>query len=291
MNTCILISTCDRYRPLTEFTRARLREFWADAPPLRLSGITGDPLALPLRDDPRNWMRVTRSACDDLLADGFAHAYLILEDHPPLGRCHAEHLNVTLPAMMRELGAVSISLSGYGQGREIHGKIAKWRDWELDRCRPDTLWKYPLHPALWRLDALRDLLDRLIAWLPEEEHTPWAFERRGGSQEAGLPESLTAHSYRIEGTAHAAIPLPGKLSNFKAATDVYRFAVRNFVGETARTVIDERLLGVHHYYHGPYPLIWSGLMRKGALNPNALFFFSLFGRKDWVAALEAMRFP
>ena len=35
MNTCILISTCERYRALTEFTRARLREFWKDAPPLR----------------------------------------------------------------------------------------------------------------------------------------------------------------------------------------------------------------------------------------------------------------
>lgn len=290
MNTCILLSTCERYRPLTEFTRARLQEFWADAPPLRLCGVTGDPLALPLREDPRNWMRVTRSACEDLLADGFDQAYLILEDHPPLGRCHAAHLNVTLPTMMRELGAVSLSLSGYGQGRKVHGRITKWRDWELDRCHADTLWKYPLHPALWRLDALRELLDRLIAWLPETEQTPWAFERRGGSPEAGLPESLTAHSYRINGLAHAAVPAPRKLDRFKNVTDLYRFMVRKFVGVGARATVDERVLGGHHYYHGPYPLIWSGLMRKGHLNDNALFFLALVGRKEWLAALEEMRF-
>ncbi len=290
MNTCILLSTCERYRPLTDFTRARLREFWPDALPLRLAGIGGDPLALPLRDDPCNWMRVTRSACDDLLAEGFGQAYLLLEDHPPLGPCHAENLNAALPALMRELGAVSIALSGYGQGRKIHGAIVKSRGWELDRCRPDTLWKYPLHPALWRLDALRELLDRLIAWLPESEQNPWAFERRGGSAEAGLPETLTAHSYRIEGRSHAATPVPAGLDAFKSATDLYRYAVRKFAGETARAAVDDRLLGAHHYYHGPYPLIWSGLMRKGEINPNALFLFSLLKRPEWSAALREMRF-
>jgi len=290
LNTCILLSTCEKYRALTDFTRARLTQFWKDAPPLRLCGIENDPLALPLRDDPRDWMKVTRSACDDLLAEGFDQAYVILEDHPPLGRCHAKHLNETLPAMMRELGAVSISLSGYGQGRATHGKMVKWRDWELDRCAPDALWKYPLHPALWRLDALRDLLDRLIAWLPEAEHTPWAFERRGGAKEANLPAELTAHSYRIQGQVHAAMKMPARLEWFKTSTDMYRFAVRKMAGAAARKAVDDRILGVHHYYHGPYPLIWSGLVRKGVLNPNAIFFLTLVGREDWVEELKPLTF-
>jgi hypothetical protein len=290
VNTCILISTCEKYRPLMEFTRERLREFWKDAPPLRLCGLGGDPMALPLRDDPRDWMKVTRSACDDLIADGFSQVYLILEDHPPLGRCHAQHLNETLPAMMKELGAVSISLSGYGQGRALQGKIVRWRDWEVDRCDPEALWKYPLHPALWRVDALRELLDRLIAWLPETEHTPWAFERRGGSKDAGLPPELTAHCYRIEGSSHAAMRYPDLLNRFKGTTDLYRYAVRTLAGDKARAAIDDRILGVHHYYHGPYPLIWSGLMRKGVINPNALFFLSIVGRKDWIEILEPLKF-
>ncbi len=47
---------------------------------------------LPLRDDPRDWMRVVHSACRDLLGRGYAQAYVILDDHPPIGRCHADFL-------------------------------------------------------------------------------------------------------------------------------------------------------------------------------------------------------
>jgi len=289
VNTCLLISTCEKYRPMADFTRARIREFWKDAPPLRICGIEGDSYALPLRDDPRNWMKVTRSACDDLIADGFDHAYVILDDHPPLGTCHAEHLNETLPAMMRELGAVSIALSGWGQGRVTHGKPRQWRDWQLDHCLPTTLWKFPLHPALWRLDALRAILDHLITTLPEAEHTPWAFERKGGAPEAGLPDSLTAHSYRVEGRSKAAKPYPARFEWIKSATDAYRFAMRKIGGEPARKAVDERVMGVHHYYHGPYPLLWSGLMRKGEINPHAIFLFEVGRRVDWIEALEKMR--
>ncbi|MGH8047252.1 MAG: hypothetical protein ACREKL_08395 [Chthoniobacterales bacterium] len=290
MSTCILVSTCDKYRPLADFTRARIGEFWKDAPPMRLCGIADEANALPLRDDPRNWMKITRSACDDLMAEGFTQAYVILDDHPPLGTCHATHLNETLPAMMRELGAVSIALSGWGQGREPMGGAVHWRDWELDHCQKKNLWKFPLHPALWRLDALRRILDYLITTLPESEHTPWAFERKGGASDSGLPDELTTLSYRIEGRSKAAKKFPTKFDWLKYSTDLYRYAVRMIGGDRARTALDERILGVHHYYHGPYPLIWSGLMRKGRINPNALFLFAVGRRDDWIEVLESMSF-
>jgi hypothetical protein len=288
MKTCILLSTCAKYRPMAEFTRARVAEFWKDAPPLRLCGIEGEGLAL--RDDPRDWMRVTLSACDDLLAEGFEQAYVILDDHPPLGTCHTKHLNETLPAMMREVGAVSIALSGWGQGRVTHGQPRHWRNWQLDQCFPTTLWKFPLHPALWRLDALRAILEHLVRTLPEDEHTPWAFERKGGATDSGLPEDLTAHSYRIEGRSKAAKAYPTRFELLKSATDLYRYSVRKVGGEAARRAVDERIMGVHHYYHGPYPLIWSGLMRKGEINPNALFLFAVGRRTDWIEELANMRF-
>jgi hypothetical protein len=288
LSTCILISTCKKYLPLAEFTRARIREFWQDAPPIRMCGVENVPDTLPLRDDPRNWMKITRSACDDLMAEGFTQAYVILDDHPPLGTCHATHLNESLPTMMTDLGAVSLALSGWGQGRDPKGEPAKWKDWELDHCTVSNLWKLPLHPALWRLEPLRGILDHLITTLPEHEHTPWAFERKGGAADSGLPDSLTAHSYRIEGRSKAAKNYPAKFDWLKSATDTYRFAVRKIAGEAARAAVDERVLGVHHYYHGPYPLIWSGLMRKGAINPNAIFLFTVSRRKDWIEALEGM---
>lgn len=288
MTTCVLISTCEKYCTLAEFTRARLAEFWPELPPVRFAGLESHPEALPLRDDARNWMKLTRSACEDLLAGGAEFAYVLLEDHPPLGPCDARRLNDELPAMMRELDAVSISLSGFGQGRKRFGKPVRWRDWNLDLCLPTTLWKFPLHPALWRLEALREILDRLIARLPETEHTPWAFERRGGAPDSGLPENLISRSYRIEGRDKAVAPYPSGLGAMRVATDVFRFAARVLADANAREAVDQRLLGVHHYYHGPYPLFWSGLMRKGRVNSDALYFLKLTGRQGWEDALEGI---
>jgi hypothetical protein len=164
-----------------------------------------------------------------------------------------------------------------------------WRDWELDHCTKSNLWKFPLHPALWRLDALREILGHLVVALPENEQTPWAFERKGGAADSGLPESLTMHSYRIEGRSKAAKKYPAKFEWLKSSTDLYRYAVRKIAGEQARAAVDERILGIHHYYHGPYPLIWSGLMRKGAVNQNALFLFMVGRRNDWIEALENIK--
>jgi len=285
LSTCILLSTCEKYRALAEFTTARIRESWAAPPPMRFAGIAQREDALPLRDDPGNWMRVTRSACGDLLDAGFENAWVILDDHPPLGPCHSQHLNVTLPRMMAETRAVSIALSGYGQGRRRQGRIVRWGGFDFDLCAPDALWKFPLHPALWRLDALREILDRLIASLPEAEHTPWAFERRGGAPDADLPPELKCASYRINGLELAAAPHPPGLKALRLVTDAYRFAVRAVMGETARSAVDGELLGVHHYYHGPYPLFWSGMMRKGAVNQDFLFFLRLTGRTELLAAL------
>jgi len=289
LSTCIVLSTCDKFRALADFTRTRIGESWEGAPPIRVAGLSGDADALPLRDDPRDWMKVMRSACDDLQAQGFTRAYLILDDHPPLGTCHARHLNETLPAMMDESGAVSVSLSGWGQGRETSGACCKWRGWEFDRME-SSHWKFPLHPALWRLDALCGILAHLIAVLPEASRTLPSFERRDGAVEMELPESLTAHSYRIPGRVMAAKKYPVRFEWLRSATDLYRYAVLKIAGNDARAAVDERIMGIHHYYHGPYPLIWRGLMRNGAVNPNALFLFMVGRRNDWIEAVENMKF-
>ncbi len=286
MKVCVLISTIDRYRELAEFTERRIREYWAKAPEIIYSGLSEHPLGLELRDDPRSWMRVTRSACDDLIARGYGAMYLILDDHPPLTWCCAKHLNRTVPSLMKDLGAVSISLSGWGQGRELYGKRIKRDGFVLDHCAPGADWKLTLHPTLWKLADLREILDLLIAKLPDERQTPWAFERIGGGADSGLPDRLVANCYRVRGSAMAAVPYPKKLRTLRRITDVYRCAVRKVMGDQARGAVDGMLMGTHHYYHGPYPLFWSGILRKGRVNPDFLFYLRLTGRTYWVHELE-----
>jgi hypothetical protein len=286
MRICVLISTIEKYRVLAEFTERRIREYWAKVPEIRYCGLAEHPAGLELRDDPRSWMGVTRSACDDLMGEGFEAAYVILDDHPPMDWCQARNLNRTLPKMMEELGAVSVSLSGVGQGRTRFGTRVEVEGFGLDHCARDAEWKYTLHPTLWRLADLREILDRLIAILPPERQTPWAFERVGGAPDVDLPERLKMGCYRIEGRSMAAKPCQRKLLALRLMTDVYRCGVRRLMGENARAAVDGELMGVHHFYNGPYPLFWSGVLRKGRLNPDFMFYLKLTGRTYWLHDLE-----
>jgi hypothetical protein len=291
-DVCILVSTCEKHRALADFTKGRLDASWPAHPRVYVAGLEGDgPDCLPLRDDARDWMRVTHSACRDLFDHGYRMGYVILEDHPPVGRCHANHLNETFPAMMVELGAVSVALSGYGQGRKRHGRLVRWRKFAFDLCPATELWKFPLHPALWRLETLCGILEWLIETLPEAEHTPWAFERKGGAPDAALADAWKSNSYRIEGSQFAATAYPAGLAAARLTTDAYRFLIRRLMGQAARDAIDDVLSGARHYYHGPYPLVWSGLLRKGRVNGDFHFALRLLGRDEFLGGLpEEYRF-
>lgn len=295
-NVCILISTCERYRPMARFTVQQIRKYWDTPPPLLSCGLESaledSCTALSLRDDPKNWMAVTLSACRDLKSKGFSRAYVILDDHPPLARCHAEHLNVTIPAMMTELGATSISLSGYGQRRRRMGQIVHWRSWDIDKVPATELWKFPLHPALWNLDALQTILEHLIQTLPVAEQTPWAFERKGGDPDSTLPENLKSNCYRLCGeqmTARAGY----KLRHFplclaQLAADGMRFFARILGGHKARKAADATFRWLDCPYDGPYPLFWSGLMTKGKINPHLATYLSVTGKRNLLSVIESV---
>ncbi len=293
-NVCILLSTCERYRSMAEFTVRQLQKFWPDHPPLFSCGLNDlleDTRPLPLRDPVEDWMAVTLSACRDLRQKGFRQAYVILDDHPPLARCHSEHLNVTIPAMMEALDAVSIALSGYGQRRRVFGQIVRWRQWEVDRVPAEQLWKFPLHPALWNLETLQVILEFLVAALPPSEHTPWAFERKGGDPHSSLPAKLKENSYRLCGVRMTARGmrvlrhLPLRLAQF--AADVLRFGARVLGGAEARSRMDQACRWLDCPYDGPYPLFWSGLVAKGKINTHLVSYLRATGQSQLLNEIKS----
>lgn len=277
------------------FTVERLRAFWPGHPPLFSCGLEA-PLAgcepLKLRNLAADWMAVTHSAVVDLQARGIRQAYVILDDHPPMARCHAGHLNETIPAMMDELGATSIALSGYGQRRRRFGPVVRWREWTVDHVPGDELWKFPLHPALWNLEALEAILKFLLETLPVKEHTPWAFERKGGDPKAALPEKWKISCYRLCGeqmTARPAFALRHvPLRTAQLAADGVRFASRLLGGADARAYADHDYRWLDCPYDGPYPLFWSGLMTKGAINPHLARFLRATGQVDLLEVVESV---
>lgn len=288
---CILIPTFAKYRQVAEFTRNQLDRYWTNHPPVFFSGAQGEgPDWLPFHDDPADWMQLLRSAVDELLVRGFDRCYLILDDHPPMDECHADHLNHTLPRLLNELGASFINLQGWGQYRPRQGKSLGSRYYHLEQSSRAYLWKFALHPGLWKLRALREILDLLLLNPDLREHTCWKFERRTGDREFPFPQHLLDTAYRVCGAAMAARFAP-RLRCFLRGLerfffDVLRYAIRILAGQPSRERFDARFLGVYHYYDGPYPMFWSGLMKKGRLNPDLLFYLKLHRRGAFLAELR-----
>ena len=290
---CILIPSFDKYRYVAELTRAKIDQHWPGHPPIffcGLSGISTDGTRLELRDDPADWMAVARSASVDLQQRGFRQCYLVLDDHPPIDRCHSRHLNETLPRLMDELVASFINLQGWGQHRPSQGEDLGAEYFHLERPGREYLWKFALHPGLWKLSAFTALLDALLRNPDPAERTCWKFERRAGHPDFELPAELRGTAYRVRGTAMAVRPARRIYACFRWAElfafDVLRFFLRVLAGQKARDRFDAQYLGVYHFYDGPYPLFWSGLMKKGRLNTDLVFFLRLHGRHELLAELR-----
>jgi hypothetical protein len=288
---CILVPTFEKYRAVAAFTRAQIDRHWPGHPPVFFCGLPGeDPALLPLRDDPADWMALVRAAIADLQARGYRRCYLVLDDHPPMDRCHSAHLGETLPRLMDELGASFINLQGWGQYRPRQGADLGARYFHLEKSERAYLWKFALHPGLWNLQAFGEILDLLLREPALSERTCWKFERRAGQADFPLPEHLRDTAYRVCGTAMSAHPARRLRAACRRvelfAFDVVRFGFRILGGQAARDRFDARFLGVYHFYDGPYPLFWSGVMKKGRLNHDLVFFLRWHRRQAQLAALR-----
>jgi hypothetical protein len=279
---CLLVVTYVAYEPLAALTGRIIDRHWPAHPPTFYCGAD-HPSAddwLPLRDDPADWMSIVLRAAREVRARGYRSVYLILEDHPPLFSCHARHLNRTIPELMQRLGAAIIALNGWGQGKPQYGSILGPDVWWLEHFPPGFLWKFQLNPALWSLEALETLLETLVAQLPPERRTPWAFEREGGRANAPLPETLKRGCYRVAGARMSGAPLRrGFMRMEKLGVHVWRFLAGRVGGQEAWSRADQKLDFILRYYEGPYPLYRNGILERGRLNESCLRYLTLHGRR------------
>ena len=281
----ILMPTAPRYLPLAQWTCGQIEKFWVGHPRIFLCGADGDARALPLRDDPRDWMRVVATACADLLADGCRQVYVILDDHPPIAQCHKEHLETALPRMAEELGATSFVTGGYGPLNGRKGTVARWGRFTPERLPLSQPWKLPLHPALWNLERLHGILVHLIGRLPDSEHNPWAFERTGSDLvKGGVREDWLSSCWRVNAW-ETSTSEARKLHGFRdyvlrRALTVCSYDALLFGGRSGKSAFDNAVSGLRHPRIGPYPCFWSGVMKKGRINPDYLFYARFKGRPE-----------
>ena len=274
MKIAILISTFDRYEKLARWTAAQVERQWPQHPPIFYSGLTGeDQQNLGYSGDSKDWMSVTLHAVEQLQQRGFTHAYLILDDHPPVGPCHEEALNEVLPGLALKLHATYIGLLGYGQHRGLEGKILGRKCFFLEQSSIDYRWKFSLHPGLWNLKALHTLLLQRMTAYEGELRTAWNFEQY--RDEPSDPEifSLMQSSYRICGTRFLKKKGQMRSEMFceiaeRFVADIMLFKAKITGGLFARDLAQKKTLWRYGHYLGPYPLFWSGVMQQGKPNQN-----------------------
>lgn len=284
MEICILLSTCDKYEKLAELTVNLIHQRWKNHPPVFVCGIShplqGNAETLPLGEDVRDWIAITGAAAKKLLQKGFQKFYLILEDHPPLGVCHETHLNKTLPELMDKLDAVYIGLHGWDQNTSADGKVLGVEYNRLQRQSDKFLWRYALHPALWNVQAFKDMTDTLIRTGDDiAMRSIWAFERRSGA----IPFSA-GKSYRVFGLGM----LGGKFRAIRAITRRFLYLLVNFLllvtrkvsGADAQEKLADYFIRETLFFDGPYPIYWSGVMQKGSLHQNFKLYLLFHRRKN-----------
>ena len=278
MSACILLSTCDKYLKMAGFTRAMIDRCWAAHPPVFFCGAknASGPEWLPLRNDPADWVGITASAADDLMIRGYEKCYLILDDHLPLGPCNEEHLNRTLPELMDKLNAAYIGLYGWDQRTQSRGTLLGREHYRLQKQDSAFLWQFSLHPALWDLRALKELLSSLMQTQNLALRSPWAFERRSGSEAFTVPESCRSRAYRICGLSmlggkNRGLRKYSRLLEFRLIDCVRLFFILVHAGK-ALARWDAFMSPEYDFHDGPYPLYWSGVLRKGNVNENLIRF-------------------
>ncbi len=277
---CLLVPVYHPYRWVVPHVGALLDEFWPGHPPVYFAGLEpGEAPGLTCtdltgRELPRDWAAFSLEAVEQLLRRGFRKAYFIGEDHVPVAPCHVAHLNRTIPEEMDRLGASYIGLMGWDNRRFLpRGELVSGSLPGLRRLRGPHAPRFHLHPALFRLETLRNCLAYVMSG---ENHTPWAFEKRCDKEGAALPDADKAGCYQIFGEALGT----GSVSPLRS---IGQAVGRWFFHRAMALAPAARKLGFgmaywdafgfdDFFYRGPYPMFYSGVMSRGRLNPFFLKF-------------------
>lgn len=287
MKTAVLLLTCDSYLKVATLTLSLLRHNWKNHPPIYVcgvsSGMAGEQV-IPFTVDHRDWLGIAYEAMTVLEQEGFDYCYLILDDHPPVGRCNGAYLQRELPELARSLNACVVSLVGWDQIRNYKGHRLDASCHYWLKNDPDYRWLFNLHPGCWRISALRDILGSLMA-SAGSDRSARAFEALGGASNSLIPSTYRDSSYRVCGDRYAvakqwfARPRPRSL--LLNGLHAVRFGAKTFGGSKLLGRVDQRAKLYTDYLNGPYPMFWSGLMQKGRVHQNAVRFLRLAGLSEY----------
>jgi len=249
----ILIPTYEDYKHHALETCKRIEKQWNNPPEVYFSGATGsDSRWLECSNSRANWVDSIEEALVQLEVKGITQIYLILDDHPPIRKCHSRHLNETIPTFMKQMDATTICLRGVGQSTKVPSAHGQW--WKpIQRLRPNYCFMFSLHPALWNLSRLLEIIRKLKA-SDYRSTNAWLFELNTPKLQT-IPQQWKIGTYQVCG---------GRMS-----CQPYLIWIIKSLKITLRILhLHQKPIFEHlwQYYEGPYPLIFGGTMVKGKEN-------------------------
>ncbi len=287
---CILIPTFSRQAPLARWTGGMIEREWSNHPKIAYCGANAqDPLWLPLRSDPTDWLEILRAAVEDLARDGVEFLYLILDDQFPMGRCNDLLLNSDYLQWMTEEGVDRIALFGAGQYQLMEGTLMTFHGLPFEVPSNDCPWLFSLHPALWRVSSLGAHLEEVCRRASQETITAWEYE---ALCREGLRDSkLTRFKHlRVVGAAHAHVGCGRGLFRLCSFLGGCVRSIRRLLGSAGVKRLEETIERLAHpfskYYHGPYPYYWSGALLRGRLQSDLVAWLKLSARWEMLRGLR-----
>jgi len=236
-----------------------------------------------------DWIGILMDAVREVRKKGFQMVYLILDEHPPLRPFRWDILNVVLPQIMLKLGAENISLFGSGQGGNLEGKMVSKTGVKVEQSSDSYPWRYSLHSGLWSLKALGDLAAKLDTKIPNNGgRTPWTFEGLSGVRISRGSNKKMTQCYRVVSSEWTASQRDQVIAFLYRTCGV---GARSMAGVLSGSVSCDRMSHrfdfIHHYFGGPYPINWQGVMAKGRLNTEFAKFCHYFLKGDLLRSATA----
>ena len=202
---------------------------------------------------------------------GYRECYLIAEEHLPLALCHKHHLEETIPDQARGLGAKYVSLMGWDNRRYSFKSPVlpkqKYRWMHLTGPRDP---RFHLHPAWWDLDTLEKCCE-LALENREANGSAWHFEKICDLAGNRLPSdrcyqiSASAMSSTLSASWHGVMER-WTFNKLMAVVPLLPHAwQRSYYDACGFDMV---------FCDGPYPMVFSGALAKGRMNPALIRFSS-----------------
>jgi len=212
-----------------------------------------------------NWSWTLLQGVRQVRGMGYRQCYLIAEEHLPLGPCDKRHLEKTIPDQASDLGAKYVSLMGWDNRRySFRGPVLPGKQFHWMHLTGASDPRFHLHPAWWDLETLESCCG--LAWEnPEANGSAWHFEKICDRAVGRLP---SRDCYQIAA---------GTMNHGQGTAWRQRLVERWIFNKLMAVVPILPQKSRQPYYNacgfdmvfcdGPYPMVFSGTLAKGKMNP------------------------